>query len=197
MNNQYGVAVSYDKQTGISSAMINGFGESQMLKDLIELLKECSESALHPLLVPTLAAEVYLSRIYEQDSLTDDTVQELELAIGQQEYVHEKNVVEPMKINFMSVTKRLNNMCGVLGQLELRAEYQRHQLQKIISYVDEFSELPLEPSRKRRISQISPLLKEHAEYLASRTESVLLSIRDKQQIARTQLAVVSSLGLLI
>ncbi|MCJ1243175.1 hypothetical protein MMC30_000372 [Trapelia coarctata] len=137
-----------------------------------------------------MAAEVYLARLYEQDGSTDDTIQELELATGQQDYAGRDNIVEPMKIDFMSVTKRLNNMCGVLGQLELRAEYQRHQLQKMILYMDGLLKLPLDPRRKERILQISRPLEEHVEYLASRTESVMLSIRDKQQTARTQLAVV-------
>jgi len=173
--------------------MINGLERRWMLKDLVELLHECSEYALHPMLVPIIAAEVFLSRIYEKDGSTNELVQELELATGQVDYEGKNNIVEPMKIDFMSVTKRLNSVCRVLGQLEIRAEYLRHQLPKIIMYMDEFVRPLLEPRRKERILHMSQPLKEHVEYLASRTESVLLCIRDKQQAARTQLAVVSAL----
>lgn len=195
----YGLATSHDVETGVTRGLIHGLVEGGTLGAVINLLQNYSEFALHPLLIPIAASEVYLDQLHASFGALNQRLLDMELAIGQRSYKGEYKDVDPLKIDFFSLTRRLNGESITLGQLEYRAAYQQHQLQKMIVYKDELSHLPLDARRRRKenILQMSRSLKEHLEYMASQLEDVLARTRVGQRRVSTMLSVVSALNMTV
>ncbi len=164
MSIEYGLATSHDVETGVTCGLIHGLVEGSTLGSLVNLLRECSEFALHPLLIPIAASEVYLDQLHASCGALNQRLLDMELAIGQHSYKGEYKDVDPLKIDFLSLTRRLNSDSITLGQLDVRVEYQQHQIQKIVVYKDELLNLPLDARRKEKILQMSESLQEqHSE----------------------------------
>ena len=185
--------MSCDIQKSFSYGLINGLVEGGTLERLLDLLHDFSDFTLHPLLIMIVLAEVYCGQLQEHSEWSTDDVNEVEIATGQHSYIGIDNAVDPFKIDFVSLTKRLNSRSADVALIEAKAEYQQHQLQKIVNYLDEFNALLLDGSRKRRILQMSQSLREHVEYQQSMIENILVWNRYNQRKVQTQLAVVSTL----
>lgn len=193
MGSDFGLAMSCDIQKSFSYGLINGLVEGRTLERLLDLLHDFSDFTLHPLLVMIVLAEVYCGQLEEHIDWTSDEVNKMEIATGQHSYPGSDNAVDRFKIDFVYLTKTFNSRSADVAVLEAKAEYQQHQLQKIVNYLDEFNALLLDGSRKRRILQMSQSLREHVEYQQSRIENILVWNRQNQRKVQTQLAVVSTL----
>lgn len=194
---EYGLATSHDVETGVTRGLIHGLVEGSNLGSLIDLLQERSEFALHPLLIPIAVFEVYLREIQEFHNALIQRLTGMENAIGQHDYTGEENYVAPLKIDFLSLTRKLNTEVICIGQLESQAQYQQHQIQKIVVYNDELLTLPLDARRKKNLLQMSQSLKEHVEYMASQLEDILARIRIDQRRVAMMLSVVRALNITV
>jgi len=55
---QYGMAISYDVKTGITSGFVHGMVEGWESQCLLSLIEEHAHLSIHPMLVPIIAAEI-------------------------------------------------------------------------------------------------------------------------------------------
>ena len=165
--------------------MVDGW-ESQRL---LALLQERASFAMHPMLVPIVAAEIatYVSAVTVDAA--DKRMLDIEIATGQHPYDDEHRV-DPMKIDFVKSTRDLNSNSTNLGILEMRMENQRRLFNEIKDIIDELPVLVENEDRRKYLQQISRSLKEQVEYLASQNENLLFRVHHIQRKAQTQLAVV-------
>lgn len=197
MSIEYGLATSHDVETGVTCGLIHGLVEDSTLGSLINLLHECSEFALHPMLIPIVASEMFLGQLQGVHSMLHGGLLDMELATGQHNYVGTYTNVDPLKIDFLSLTRGLNGKSLALGQLEVRVEYQQHQIQRVVVYNDELLNLPLDARRKEKILQMSESLQEHVEYIASQLKDVVAQTRIAQRRVSTMLSVVSAFNMTV
>jgi hypothetical protein len=190
---RYGLAVTYDTKANISQGLVHGPLEGWEVNRLLTVIQGKGQSAAHPLLVPILAAEVATELSEVGIDGCDHVMMKMEYETGQHPYFQDQK--DPLKIDFIPVTRKLNSNSTEVGILEMRVESLLLLFNDLDKTIDHIQGL-IPASSTSRFAAESQALHEHIQYLRSADDNLLLRVHHIQRKAQTQLAVVNPPGLL-
>ena len=184
---RYGLAVTHDVRTNIVQAFVHGSLEGWEVQRFLTLVRGMRQFAAHPLLLPILAAELatQLSELGIDGS--DHVMMRLEYTTGQHPYFQDQK--DPLTIDFIPVTTKLNSNSTEVGIHEMRLESLLLLFKNLDTMNNYLQGSPF--AYQRRSNHYScQVLGEHVQYLRSCNENLLFRVHHIQRKAQTQLAVV-------
>ena len=191
---RYGLGVTYDTKANITQGLVHGPLVGWEVNRLVTVIQDMAQFAAHPLLVPILAAEVATELSEVGIDGCDHVMMKMEYETGQHPYFQDQK--DPLKIDFVPVTRKLNSNSTEVGILEMRVESLLLLFNDLDKTIDLMQDL-VPASQLSRFVAESQTLHEHIQYLRSADDNLLLRVHHIQRKAQTQLAVVnvfSSLG---
>ena len=112
----YQLAISYNRETDITHAIILAEPGENILSPLLAHLKDRTGSQLfrHPLQLPILAIELEIENINNRLHASDHEINDLEQSMGQHEYENTPRG-SPLEIDFTTTTRKLNFITKRVG----------------------------------------------------------------------------------
>jgi hypothetical protein len=176
----------------MTTVIARGLQENDEGASFSNSISKSAHLAGYPMLVPFIIADM-LTTNYESLLITRNSeVIGLEWQTGQHPYKGGR----PKKIedlDFLGLTKSLNESQRNIGMLDLRFKSLQMLLRKIQTTSDLVKSL-LDPTDNQRTSQFtkdSKIVAEHSDYLASRVNHMQLRVDDLKTRCSNQLTVVS------
>ncbi|KAF8856396.1 hypothetical protein BDZ45DRAFT_594255 [Acephala macrosclerotiorum] len=115
----WSLGISYDYNSGVTSALLVGLENRVLRSSFIRLLKSKAELAGHPSLLPLLLCDTLAERHAREVHLSTNRILELETSIGVNDYTDGTPVAELDEADFTRISQSLN------GELSRLANYEK------------------------------------------------------------------------
>lgn len=174
--------------------IVRGLEENYEGAPFANLVEKCAHLAGYPMLVPFIMADILTTNYETLLTTRNYEVIGLERQTGQHPYIGGREI-EPEQLDFLGLTKSLNQAQRRLGMLELRFESLVMLLDKVQTtsdLIESLSKPPNSPSTSpSQFKKDSKIVAEHSCYLTSRISHMQLRVEDLKARCSSQLAVVS------
>jgi len=190
----YQLALSYDPHTNLTHGLLLSKTADHEFPLMTQSLKQYQAHCTHPLLTAALLAKIIIASTARRIQEVDRGLNELEETTGQHEYINIP-MKNPLKLDFMAATRRLNFVGRTLGVEKMRADAtiltleliskQVEELKKLTSGSDNENKLKLPEDSSRMVDELITCHINACQNLALRAEY-------EEKRTQTQLAVVSS-----
>ncbi|TVY43824.1 hypothetical protein LOCC1_G004859 [Lachnellula occidentalis] len=117
----YQLALSHDPLTNITHGLLLSKTTHHGFPLLIQTLKQHQIHCTHPLLTAALLSKIVITAVANRVQAVDRILNELEETAGQHEYINIP-LRNPLEMDFMTATRRLNFVGRTLGVERMRAE---------------------------------------------------------------------------
>ena len=190
----YSIALTFDLQTGKVRALI--FSTKEPLSDLFNYLKSLSPLPFGPMIIPTIALELQVTRFNETIKTCHDEIHDIEKETGMRQNNHPHEVKESQmedrkSLDLIDVTRNLSGFLSRFAHLKMQAEtgaYLVHQMQLSVEFL--IAELEKMKEEKSKIDSQHDILSKLEEieswfvgiqalcrYLTRRTKAQTQTVR--------------------
>ena len=182
------MAVTYDTVSNTVRGLLHGVEEGWQADRFLTMNSEMAKYAAHPLMIPLLAATLMIEQNEASIEASDRIIMGLEYETGQHPYSqHQK---DPLTIDFVPVTRRLNNNGTEAGIYEMRTE----QLLLLFDDLDKANDdlgQTVAALQTKQNKERSQTMRELTQYLRSQNQNLLPLVKHVQRKAQMQLSVAS------
>jgi hypothetical protein len=191
----YQLALSYDPHTNLTHGLLLSKTADHEFPLMIQSLKQYQAHCTHPLLTAALLSKIIITSIATRIQAVDQSLNELEETTGQHEYINIP-MRNPLELDFMAATRRLNFVGRTLGVEKMRADAtiltlelmskEVNELKKLTSCADDESDLKYHDPSK----MVDELITCHI----NACQNLALRAEYEEKRTQTQLAVVCLLN---
>jgi len=191
----YHLALSYSAHNNLTYALIlckTKLNSVPTDTTILQNLHTHTSFTTHPLLLPLIIVDLCIASSATRIESVDYQLDELEETTGQHEWVNRPRG-DPMELDFVSVTRKLNFISGTLGGESMRVKGTLLTLEKIVEEIDLLVLSGSGDSGAGNLKGQGKVLKEMVAYYSNKCQNLSLRAEFEEKRVQTQIAVVCSL----